>query len=183
MRRPRPPQGSGFSLVELSVSVFITLLVLALMGTWIVSANRMERYQGEVQGSLDEIRVAKDLLVKELRFANGLSLDTTKTNAHRLTFWVDSRTEGTRGEPDTGIGEWVTWQLTSDGRLVRSTDKPGDAVVPQARGLVYNSAGAPGCAFTYPAAATVGLRLVADLEPSSGAGAEVIETQVTLRNA
>jgi Tfp pilus assembly protein PilW len=174
---------AGLSLVELGVSMFISMLVLALMGAWIVSANRMERFQGEAAQSLDEIRVAKDLLVKELRFANGLSVDTAKTNLHKVTFWVDSATQGTRGQPDAGIGEWVTWELTTDGRLLRSTDKTGDPITTQARGLVYNSAGAPGSAFTYPVATAVGIRLVADMDPSGGAAAEVIETRVTLRNA
>ncbi len=80
MRARRRGGDSGFSLVELSVSLFITLLVLALMGVWIMSANRMERYQGEVKEALDQMRSAKDLLVKELRFANGLSPDPAKTN-------------------------------------------------------------------------------------------------------
>lgn len=182
MRRPRR-QEAGLSLVELAVSMFVTMLVLALMGTWIVSANRMEAYQGEVTESLDQIRIAKDFLIRELRFANGLSTDAAKTNLHKLTFWVDNRTQGTRGQPDAGIGEWVTWELTSDGRLLRSTDKPGDPTVTQARGLVYNSTGAPGSAFTYPDTTVVTIRLVADVLPSAGAGAETIETQVTLRNA
>lgn len=179
----RGPRDAGLSLVELAISLFVTMVVLSLMGVWIVSANRMERYQGEVKEALDEIRTAKAMVVKELRFANGLSSDPTKTNTHQVTFWVDSRTQGTPGQPDTGIGEWVTWQITSDGRLLRTTDKPGDPIVPQAWGLVYNSAGAPGSAFTYPSAATVAIRLVADLDPSGGAAAEVIETSVTLRNA
>ncbi len=181
--RPRAARDAGLTLLELSVSMFISLLVLALMGAWILSANRMERYQGEVKDSLDEIRVAKDYFVREIRFANGLSVDAAKTNAHKVTFWVDSPTQGTRGLPDVGIGEWVTWEFTSDGRLLRSTDRPGDQIVTEARGLVYNAAGAPGSAFTYPTAGAVAIRLVANMDSSGGAAPEVIETQVTLRNA
>ena len=102
MRARRRGGDPGFSLVELSVSLFITLLVLTLMGVWIMSANRMERYRRGQGSPRPDALSKKDLLVKELRFANGLSPDPAKTNIHVLTFWIDSRTQGTARQARRG---------------------------------------------------------------------------------
>lgn len=174
----------GVTLVEMMIATFLTAIIAAMMISWIVTVARGDQFQLEAEDSLANMRVAKSRLVKELRFAHAVSEDETLTNAHKVTVWIDSRVQGTPGSPDYGIGEFVTWEILSDGRLVRITDVPGDSFGHMAEGLVYDADAAEGSSyFAYPAPDAVSITLVADVDSSSGPDPQTIRTEVVLRNA
>lgn len=169
----------GASLVEASLSMLIIGIVGIVAVAWLAAAGRSDQAQEGAATSSDSLREAKAQIVTELRFADSISDDPAHTNQYKVTVWIDSLSQGTRGTPDTGIGEWVTWEFTSEGKLKRVTDAPGAQWEEVARGLVV---GVDGSGFSFPSPGVVGIRLVA-AALSSGSAPQTIETQVRLRNA
>lgn len=169
----------GTSLVEASLSMLIIGILGIVAVAWLSAAGRSDQAQEGAAASSDALREAKASIVTELRFADSISTNPALTNTSRVTVWIDSLTAGTQGAADAGIGEWVTWEITTDGRLMRITDAAGAEWQQVTRGLVT---GTGGSAFSYPSAGIVGIRLVA-ASAALGASPQTIETQVRLRNA
>ncbi len=176
----RPSGERGTSVIELSVSMFIIGVVGLIMVAWMAAAGRTTQTQEDVTSSLDALREAKSQLVRELRFADELAVDSTLSNAHEVTIWIDSVDGGEVGVAD--LGEWITWKITAEGTLVRTTDGPDDVPVEVTRGLVFDVDGGPeSSVFTYPAVGVVGIHFVAQTVDSR-TSPQTIETQVRVRN-
>ncbi len=174
----------GITVVELLIAALITAILGGMMISWIMGVSNSDKFHRESNQALDEMRTAKARLVKELRFAHAVSTDPLLTDAHKVTVWIDDPVAGTVGTPDAGIGEFVTWEITADGKLTRSTDVAGSSTQLHATGLVYDALAAPGSsAFGYPTAEIVTIALVADVNSSTGPQPQSIQTQVRLRNA
>lgn len=169
----------GVSLVEVAISMLILSMVGVAAITWLMAAGTSDRFQEDAAASVDALRQGKVALVSELRFGDALSTDPDLTNDLVVTVWIDRVDAGQEGTPEPGVGEWVTWEITQDGRLVRTTDIEGDPPLEVVRGLVVGDGGS---GFSYPAPGVVGIRLVADALPSR-ASEQTIQTQVRLRNS
>ena len=173
---------SGVSLTELMITMVIVAILGSIMVSWIVGLGNANKITTETQLVLDDMRFAKSQLVKEIRFADGVIAGSS--DAHTLTLWLDDPAVGVQGSVDASIGEVVTWEIHSDGRLSRDTDLPAQTPEDRAAYLVYDGAAAAGSSFfTYPSSITVEIELVADVDGSSGPSARTVRTEVHLRNA
>ncbi|MFQ5947844.1 MAG: PilW family protein [Acidimicrobiia bacterium] len=162
----------GVGLVELMVSLLITAVLSVMMLSWVSAVNRAETFDEQDDLALQNLRVAKERLTKELRFARQIQFG----DDHKITIWQDDDYDGVQE-----TGEVVTWEIGTDGSLTRSTDA-GDSYI-EASELVYAQS-----LFGYDAtpttdSTTVTIDLVADVDAGDGPNARSLRTQVHLRNA
>ncbi len=163
-----PSDDRGVTLVELMVASFGSLIIGAVMLSWLINVSQADEYEQQASIALEEMRTAKSRLVKDIRFADDL-LDTTELNAHtvRLIIGADA----------------VVWTFEADGTLTRTLNG-----VPSlhASRLVYDAAKGPGSSrfiydqLTDPTHLTI--ELVADIEATQGPDPKQIRTDVHLRN-
>ena len=66
----------GFSLVELLVTIAILGVVAAATPTVIISTQRAEQFQGEMQTVMDDARISMERVRKELREARRVLPDS-----------------------------------------------------------------------------------------------------------
>ena len=164
----------GISVIEMMVAMLITAVISAIMLSWVVAVLRTDEFQQDELEALDQMRLAKARLVKELRFATIIDPDST-TSA--ITFAVEL---GGASGPDLS-GELVTWSIESDGTMVRYVDNDPDTAVVQATVLVAAESG-----FAYDPGGTlspVTITLVADVATGTNPAARSIRIQVHARNA
>jgi hypothetical protein len=170
--RIRTNDEAGTSLVEVGLSAFLTLLLLAVMTSWIVGVTSADRHHEADDTAVQALREARAHLTRELRGAQLL----TAAAPHSLTMWLDSDRDAV-----LDAGEMVSWEITSEGVLRRSTDDGGSRDV--ATGLVSAESG-----FGYDASlpgevAYVSIDLVLVPEGAEWFEPRVVETEVQLRNA
>lgn len=116
MRIPeRFRSAGGFSLIELIVGAAVAAIATAIVVAWIVAATRVDLDQENEFEGLNELRNAKAVMTKEVRFADGSLI---ATNPDSVEVWVDLDDSGTG--PDS-TGEHVIWRILTDD-LVRYTD-------------------------------------------------------------
>lgn len=106
---------AGITLAELLVGSALAVVTLAIIVVWIVTTSRVDGDQEADFAVLNEMRAAREQIVKELRFADG-TVPTITPNT--VSVWIDLNANGTG--PDFP-GEQVTWQITGS-QLVRFTD-------------------------------------------------------------
>lgn len=163
----------GLSIVEIGVSLVITSLMSVALVTWIDSAGAAASLHREDDVVVQDLRIAKERITRELRVAESVSGAT----AGQVTVWVDSDDDDF---PDSG--EQVTWAI-QDGSLLRWTDTTESQV------FVSNLISGSAFGFDSPTPADVGsitITLVAQLEPDDEGdepGERRISTQVHLRNS
>jgi len=173
IRRMRHDE-SGVSVLELMIALIVTAVISAIMLSWVIAVLRTEALQSDDLDALDQMRVAKARLVKELRFATAID---PGSSASAVTFAVELG--GSEG-PDL-TGEIVTWSVEPDGTFLRYVDNDPDTATVEVTGLVPASS-----FFSYAAAATMSpitIELMADVDPSAAPGARSIRVQVHARNA
>lgn len=169
----------GLTLIELTIAFFIASLIAAVMINWLVTVGRADQYEQEAAVALEEMRFAKGLLVKELRFAE--SIDTAVSDEHKVVVWVDTNDNDAF---DPSSGETVTWEFHADGTLTRLTDAPSATAEVKASSLIYETTPGPDSSrFWYDASNTrITLQLVADVAANDGPEAKRIRTEVHLRS-
>jgi Tfp pilus assembly protein FimT len=158
----------GVTLVELSVSMFGLAFLSAIMLSWFVGASRVDELHRSDDEVIQELRVARELLTKDIRRARSI----TAAAPTSLTVWLDADRDLIADD-----GELVTWAITTDGEFVRSTDT-GSAVA-HAGSLVVDAS-----SFVYddvmPASITsVSFHFVARLEDG---GQRSMSSEISLRN-
>lgn len=167
--RPRLRGDAGVSILEASVSMFGLAFVAAIMLSWLVGANRVDEIHRNDDEVIQELRVSRELLTKDVRRARAI----TVAQPWQLTLWLD-------GDHDdiVDVGERVTWGVEGDGDLVRSTDGGGD--VAHATGLVIGSSH-----FAYDAEAVGSIRSVsfAFVVQIENGGQRSLSAEVSLRNS
>lgn len=178
----------GLTLVELTVAMAITTLVLSVVMAGVISVIRTDQYLEEDSIALSELRTVMADFTKELRQARVVFPGTggQTSTARRIYFWVDSNRDSVQQ-----TGERITWELTTsngEGVLTRRTDAAPSPVI-RASELVV------GDAFEYKAITTAGeitmappnttlvsIRFKADVSGSHGAP-RLVSTKVRMRNA
>ncbi len=156
----------GITLVELMIASLASLIIGAVMVTWLISVSQTDTYEQQASIALEQMRVAKGRLVKDLRFADSVN---TPAEAHEIELSLE--------------GDIVTWRFESDGRLTRTV---AGTPTEHAHSLVYDAAAGPGSSrFVYDNVAAptqVTIELVADIESTQGPEPKQIRTDVHLRN-
>ena len=108
----------GVTLVELMVASIFTLIISGSVLGWVSTINTQEQVNRLDVAAIDELRVAKDRITKELRFASDV-FPALSVTGETVVVWIDADKDGIAPEP----GEWVTWaidQVTGD--LTRTRD-------------------------------------------------------------
>ena len=106
---------SGMSLIELMVGMAVASIAIAVVFAWLVAATRVDLDQDADFQGLNELRIAKAQMTKELRFADG---SLTAGSSNSIEVWIDVDGNGTG--PDS-TGEQVIWRIYN-GDLIRYTD-------------------------------------------------------------
>jgi hypothetical protein len=93
--------------------MFITALMAAAMVTWLHTAGAAtDLHRGDDQ-AMQDLRIAKSLIGRDLRNAESVLIAETVS----ITVWVDDDDDDFQD-----VGEAITWAVTSEGHLTRSTD-------------------------------------------------------------
>lgn len=166
---------TGAFLVDMLVTLVITVMLGGLVYTMAASVYRASRYSDQDTGSLAALRVAMDRLEREVRQAQLIYGTSTATT---LKFWVDTDLDRVQ---DTS--ERVTWQVSNPSgtiaQLTRTTDAGGTPQI-VGRNLLWNPTFAY---FSYNADKdVVTLSYIADIDPASLAPQRSVSTDVQLRN-
>lgn len=164
---------SGTSVVELGMAMMVTAMMSIALVTWMSSAGASLALHREDDYVVQDLRIAKELIGRELRIAEAV----VAAQAGSVTVWIDD-------DDDDFLdpGESITWRLVNDGTLRRSNDL-GDEQIIASRLLSGSRFG-----YDSPTAATVGqitVHLVAEVAPKAdGAppGRREISIQIYLRN-
>lgn len=119
--RRRLQSESGISLVELMVGMIVGLLVVGMMMVLTAMVFRNNAVQELEFEALNEMRFAKNEMVREIRFATGT---LTAATPNTIDIWVDH--DGSGGTGPDQPGEWITWQIAGT-NLIRYED--GDSTV------------------------------------------------------
>lgn len=164
----------GSSIVEIGVSLVITAMLTVAMVSWMTSAGAAVTLHREDDVVVQDLRIAKERITRELRVAEDVSVATR----YQVTVWVDDDDDDF-ADP----GETITWYFGTDGNLWRWTDTEDEQI--QVANLVYS---ASGFGYDSPDAASVSsvtVTFVATLPPDEDTpepGQREISTQVHLRN-
>lgn len=163
---------TGTSIVELGVAMFVTALMSAAMVTWLHSAGAATSLHRGDDQAMQELRTAKDLLGRDLRNSEGVIAAGTIS----VTVWVDDDDDDFQD-----VGEAITWSITDEGDLARSTDD-GESVV-HASNLAYGQS-----QFSYDAPEVediteIGVQLVVTVIAEGGeSGTRSIGIRIHVRN-
>ena len=163
---------AGASLVELSIALLVGAIVAATMALWASSVGRAEREHRAEDGVLADLRFVKELLSKDLRSARGFFA----TEPEGVSLWLDGDRDGS-----VGVGETVTWSITSAGELTRQID----STVAGAEATSLDVA-ASGFAYLDPLPGTVrevSFTLVATFNEGGAEQRRGVASTVSVRNA
>lgn len=86
MRNPGETSNEGVTLIEMLVVMVVLGLVMSAATAMIITTHRAERYQAEMQATIDDGRLSMARLRKEIREARRIFPDSTGTE---LRAWVD----------------------------------------------------------------------------------------------
>lgn len=151
---------AGVTLTELTVAISISAILGLVMMTWLTGVAETDRSQEQEFAALDQMRVAKGRLTKELRFAETIDPGLPQGVMLPNIIFADG--------PDV-----IEWSIDPSGELIRD-DGSGPAV--QAIHLIPASSG-----FTINGE-SVTIEWHADVDTSSGPAAKSIRTEVFVRN-
>lgn len=112
MKETRIRHEAGTSLVELAVTLLITSVMGAALIAWIGSAGTAAALHSEDDRVVQELRVAKERLTRDLRVGSAVLV----AQAAAVAVWIDGDEDGYQ-DP----GEEVTWWF-EEGALLRRTD-------------------------------------------------------------
>ena len=164
---------SGTSIVELGVAMFITALMAAAMVTWLHTAGAATDLHRADDQAVQDLRIAKSLIGRDLRNAESVLVAGTVS----VTVWVDDDDDDFQD-----VGESITWAVTSEGQLTRSTDDGEFGVL--ASNLVYDESH-----FSYDSPnlaeiTEIGIQIMARVDTVAGeSGTRSIGLQIHVRNA
>ena len=170
LRRPLLHEDRGVTLVELMVSMLLVAFVSAAVVSGMTSAMRSANLHREDDQAVQDLRIAKERLTRELRTAAELQA----ASASSITVWIDADATG-----DEDPGEVVTWEITSVGSLTRSTDTA-------AASAVVVNLDATESLFAFDAESVDEIRLITVVlvaRVGSSDGTRSMQTQILLRNA
>lgn len=131
----RHKAAGGFTLVELMISMAVGAIVMAAVMTAFMSQHKSYLAQDDVVEMQQNVRVAMDMLTREIRLAGHDPLATADAKIlealpDRLSFTMDFNGNGTLkdGGGDFEANEKVAYRLNANNTLGRTT---GDGVIPQ----------------------------------------------------
>jgi Flp pilus assembly protein TadG len=163
----------GVTLIEVGLAGLLTAALGLMAVGWLNAGARSQEYSQGQNTALGDIRVVRQELLRELRFARSV----TSGSASSMTFWVDNDRDAV-----VDTGETITWAITTGGTLTRKVDS--QTAVVRARSLVYASS-----SFTYAPSAppsatkvTIQLTVAPGGQLSQNVGLQVATDSVTLRN-
>jgi type II secretory pathway pseudopilin PulG len=158
------------TLIELMVSMLLMSLIATALVTGVATAMRSANLHRDDDRAVQDLRHAKERLTRELRAITEL----TAASASSVTFWLDADADSV-----ADVGETITWEITTGGSLVRSTDAGASSSI--VSNLVAASSG-----FTFDTTAVAEIRRISvDLTAAVGSsdGSRSIQTEIFLRNA
>lgn len=165
----------GTSIVELGVSLLVTAMLTVAMVSWMSSAGAAATLHREDDVVVQDLRLAKQRITRELRVAESVSV----ASQSQVTVWVDDDDDNFLDN-----GETVTWFIGTDGNLWRWTDTEDEQI--HVSNLVYSDSHF-GFDDPDPASVTsITIKLTASLSPSGEGqepGSRQISTQIHLRNS
>ena len=160
----------GVTLIELMVSMLLLAFVSAAVVTGMTSAMRSADLHRDDDRAVQDLRLAKERLTRELRAAAELQA----ASGSSITVWIDQDADG-----DVDPGEVVMWEITGAGALNRSTDTtPASAVVV--------NLDATQSEFAFDAEGVDDIRLITVVlvaRVGTSDGTRSMQTQILLRNA
>jgi type II secretory pathway component PulJ len=161
----------GASVIELTVALLVSAVVVAMMVTWAGAMVAAETHNASDDEATQALRVAKEELGKDIRRAEAV----VTAGDRYLALLIDLDRDG---EQDSG--EQVSWVMSASGELLRADDAGGMRTVVE--GLVYEASG-----FTYTSGASgiedVYFRLVAEVTSQAGTEERSIAAEIHIRNA
>lgn len=162
----------GAGIVELSVAMLVSTLVVAMVVTWAGAVISTETHHSSDDEAVQALRIAKEDMGKDIRRAEAL----TVAGDRYLTLWIDLDRDGTEDS-----GEAITWMISGSGSLLRAASDGTSRV--EAEGIVYEASG-----FTYDAVApseveNVTFLLVAEVTAQAGTEQRSIGATIHIRNA
>jgi type II secretory pathway pseudopilin PulG len=158
------------TLIELLVSMLLMSLIATALVTGVATAMRSANLHRDDDRAVQDLRHAKERLTRELRAITELNA----ASASSVTFWLDADADSV-----ADVGETITWEITTGGSLVRSTDAGASSSI--VSNLVAASSG-----FTFDTTAVAEIRRISvDLTAAVGSsdGSRSIQTEIFLRNA
>lgn len=163
----------GVTLIEVGLAGLLTAALGVMAVGWLSAGARSREYSEGQNTALGDIRVVRQELVRELRFARSVTSGT----ASSITFWVDNDRDAV-----VDTGETITWAITTGGALTRKVDS--QTAIVRAQSLVHAAS-----SFTYAPAAppsatkvTIQLTVAPGGQLSQNVGQQVATESVTLRN-
>ena len=155
----------GISLTELMIASLVTAIISAMVVAWVGTVSHNDRLNQEDIAAVDELRVAKSRMTKELRFASAV-YPALSVAPDSVTVWIDADRSGTPADP----GEQITWEINGDGTLTRTTDT--GAVEIQAIGLDPDASSI----VLIAAESNIEIRLVSGLDTGNDRVREIVTT-------
>jgi Tfp pilus assembly protein FimT len=155
----------GISLTELMIASLVTAIIASIVIAWVGTVSRNDRLNQEDIAAVDELRVAKSRITKELRFAAAL-YPALSVAPDSVTVWIDADRSGTPADP----GERITWAIEDDGTLTRTTDTgeveiQASGLDPDASSIVLDTA-----------SSNIEIRLVSALDTGTDRVREIVTT-------
>ena len=179
LRRPRGD--AGLSLVEVLVAITLLSIVLTMTVAAFVRTNRATRRTTDEADGLADVRTVTERLAKDALAARGVDPDPTRSNASKLTLWVDYDSNYVQSNAET-----VTWSLVANATdsnhfdIVRSTLAGDSKVI--GRTLVSNLAFEYDTVTASVLTKTVTVQMTYDANVGGAAGTRTVNFRVRLRN-
>ncbi|MFQ5553932.1 MAG: PilW family protein [Acidimicrobiia bacterium] len=163
----------GLTILELMVAAAVSMISIAIVTTWMIAATRVDIDQDADFDGLNELRLAKAQMVREIRFATGSVATSTPDS---IEVWVDL--DGSGGAGPDSAGEHVIWRIIV-GDLVRLEDDDMDTAVTWVEDLDTSNS-----SLTLTGSVVdIELSLVIEQGASDILESRTIKTRVELRNA
>ena len=171
----------GLGLVEVMVSILLLSVVLSITVAAFLRTNRATRRTTDEADGLADVRLVTERLARDALAARGVDPDPTRSNASRLTLWIDYDSNYVQSNAET-----VTWSLTASSSdpdhfdVVRTTLAGSSRVI--GRTLVDNLAFFYDTGTASVLTKTVEVRMRYDADRGQGANERTINFRVRLRN-
>ena len=162
----------GLSLVEMMVAGIAMMLISSMLLTWAVIAMNADRAHQERLETMDELRLAKADIAKQVRNADGILASSTST---KLLIWHDAD-----GNDFPQSAEVTVWEIVGTELVTYPLADPDSA-------HIISGHLTSGSAFVviYEAATAVGVNAAfeADIDGTGSSPPFSIVLEATIRNA